>query len=68
MRDIAQNTLFDISACKCINIKQRTCKLKNNTLCAERHFLNKSFNKGKKNMHGKSWVVLSLTYVQFYLH
>ena len=37
--DSAHKNLFDISACKCLDFKRCTCKLKNRVPLAERYFL-----------------------------
>ena len=37
MQDMVQKTLYDKSACKCLNFKQCTCKLKNSATYAERN-------------------------------
>jgi len=39
MRDMAAKTLFDISACKCLDFEQCTCTIKNKVPLAERDFL-----------------------------
>ena len=39
LRDSAHKNLFDISACKCLDFKRCTCKLKNRVLLAECDFL-----------------------------
>ena len=39
LRDSAHKNLFDINACKCLDVERCTCKLKNRVPLAERDFL-----------------------------
>ena len=39
LQDLAHKNLFDVSACKCLDIERCTCKLKNRVPLAERDFL-----------------------------